>query len=411
MHTVSLAWRNLRRNLRRTVITVAAIAFGLMMMHLIITLNTGSYDAMIKSGVSSLAGHVVVQAEGYQKEQDSDLVVTGAAEVVQKLEATFPGATIAPRILLGGLLTSTTNSVGVGLAGIDGAAEAEIQDLAGKVQQGTWLDGDGRGIVLGIELARSLGVGLDDKVVYLGQHGGATEVNSRLFRVKGIFRTGGAELDGFGAFADLAAVQEAFGQPDIANRITVHLPDPRESDAATALAREAIGRPDLDVRSWRDALPELYGLIQMDRASNDVMLGILGVIVAMGVLNTLLMSVLERTREFGVMLAIGLKPRRLSQLILAEGALIGVIGSLLGLLAGTALSYPLVTYGLDYTSFMGSETLETSGVVISSLLKGQYAPLRMTSYTVGGVVFTILAALYPALHVARLRPVDAMRHV
>lgn len=412
MRLVILALRNLARNVRRTVITVLAIAFGLTMIHLAINLQTGSYDAMIRSGVSALAGHVVVQAVGYQKEQDSDLVVTGTAGVIDTLAETFPDATIAPRLMLGGLLTSTTSSVGVGLSGVDGAAEAKVQDITSKVREGTWLDGDGRGIVLGVELAKSLGVGLGDKVVYMGQHGGATEVNSRLFRVKGLFRTGSAELDGFGAFADLAAVQDVFGQPDIANRITVHLVEPRDTDVATARTRALLGgRPELETRSWPEALPEMYGLIQIDKVSNDVMLGILGVIVAMGVLNTLLMSVLERTREFGVMLAIGLKPRRLSMMILTEGALIGVIGAMVGLVGGIVFSWPLVHYGLDYSGFVGSDTIESAGVVTSSLIQAKYDPVRMAGYTLGAIGFTTLAALYPALYVARLRPVDAMRHV
>jgi ABC-type lipoprotein release transport system permease subunit len=409
---IILAMRNLARNVRRTVITVLAVGFGLALILLTINLQTGQYDEMIRSGVSALAGHVVVQREGFQKEQDSDLVVTEASAVASAITGVLPDAVVAPRLLLGGLLVSPTGSVGVALSGVDGAAEARVQDLHEKVTSGTWLDGDDRGIVLGSELARSLSVALGDKVVYMGQHGGSTEVQSRLFRVKGIFRTGAAELDGFGAFADLPAVQEVFGVPDVANRLTVHLADPAQAQVASDRIEQAlVGREQLEVRTWWEALPEMYGLIQIDRVSGDVMLGILGVIVAMGVVNTLLMSVLERTREFGVMLALGLRPWLLVRLILAEGALLGGIGATLGLAGGLLLSWPIVQYGIDYSEMLGSETMESGGVVISSVIHGRYNPVRMAAYTVGAVLFTTLSAIYPALYVARLEPVDAMRHV
>src|SRR5688572_2068012 len=205
---VRLAVRNLTRNLRRTTITVLAVAFGLTMIHLAITLATGQYAEMIRVGVSTLAGHVVVQAEGYEKKQDSDIVVERASEVASAIAGRFPDAVVAPRLSLGGLLVSPTSSVGVGLMGLDGAAEAKVQEVDDHVAEGTWLDGDGRGIVIGRKLADTLAVGLGDKVVYMGQHGGATEVQSRLFRVKGIFSSGSTELDAFVAFADLPAAQE-----------------------------------------------------------------------------------------------------------------------------------------------------------------------------------------------------------
>ncbi len=407
---VLLALRNLFRNTRRTAITLLAIAFGLSMVHLTITLQTGSYADLISSGVSSMAGHVVVQADGYQEEKDPDLVLGSAGEVARRLKEAFPEGTVAPRLALGGLLTSPRSSVGAMVSGIDGAAEAKLQTIDDQLEVGTWLDGDDRGIVIGRKMADALQLEVGDKVVYLGQHGGATEVGSRLFRVKGIFRTGAAELDGFVAFVDLPAAQEAFGRPDIAHQVTVHLPDPERSIPSAEAARGLLADlPGLEILDWKTAMPELWALIEVDRTSGDVMLGVLGAIVTMGALNTVLMSALERTREFGVMLALGMRPRQLSRLILTEGALLGLFGSTLGLLLGAALSWPLVRYGWDLTSYMG-ESYETAGIVVSSVIHGRYDPVRMAVYTVVAVVLTTLSALYPALFVARLRPVEAMRH-
>jgi len=411
--TFVLAIRNLGRNVRRTVITLAAITFGLTMIHFLITLQEGSYDEMISQGVSSLAGHVVVQREGYQEEGDAELLVTDADAVAGRLAEAFPEATIAPRIQLGGLMTSSTGSVTAALSAVEPAAEAAVQNLDERIVEGSWLDDDDRGVLIGVKMAETLGVGLGDKVVFMGQFGDSDEVQSRLFRVKGIFRTGAAELDGLVTMGLLSAGRDLLGGRDVAHQITVHLDNPRESAAATAIAADELAsRADLAVLSWKDALPELYGLIQVDRQSGDVMLTILGLIVLMSVLNTVLMSALERTREFGVMMALGLKPHRLTRLILAEGFVLGVVGSLLGLLAGLAVGYPLVVYGLDYSGFLGGqEAIESGGFVLSTYLHGRFSFARMATYTVGAVVMTTLAAVYPARHVARLEPVAAMRHV
>lgn len=407
---VVLALRNLFRNTRRTLITVLAITFGLAMVHLTITLQTGSYADLVRAGVSSMAGHVVVQAEGFQADKDGDLVLTRTTEIGDRLAKAFPEGTIAPRLVLGGLLNSPRGSVGAVVSGIDGAAEARLQEIDEHVVEGTWLTGDGRGIVIGRDLAESLGIGLGDKVVYMGQHGGATEVSSRLFRVIGIFRMGSADMDGFMAFVDLPAAQEAFGRPDVANQVTVHLPDPERSPVATARARVLLADIDgIEVLDWKQALPELWALIEVDRTSGDVMLFLLGAIVAMGALNTVLMAALERTREFGVMLALGLRPPQLARLILTEGLLLGLMGATLGLVVGILLSWPLVTVGLDYSSYIG-ESYETAGVVVSSVIKGRFDPLRMAAYTVVATLMTTASAIYPALQVARLQPVQAMRH-
>lgn len=408
-----LAFRNLGRNRRRTAITVLAIAFGLTMVHLMIGVQEGSYDAMIRQGVSALTGHVVVQERSYGERNDEDHVVTDTPAVVQAIRGRLPEAVVAPRLMLGGLLSSSRASSSVGLVGIDPVAEATVQQLDGKVVEGDYLEaGDERGILLGTELAKTLGVELGDRVVYMGQHGDATEMNSRLFRVSGLIRTGATELDAFGAFVDLAAAQDAWGVAGVSHRVTVHLPDP-EADAEVAAAIGALlaDRADLVALTWAQAMPELYGLIRLDRVSGDVMLVILGLIVAMGVLNTVLMSVLERTREFGVMLAIGLKPSRIAGVILLEGVALGLIGSGVGLGLGLLATWPLVVYGIDYSSFLGSDTMETGGITISTVLHARYAPWRIGLYSVGAVVFTTLAALYPAAHVARLEPVQAMRHV
>jgi len=411
MKLLLLAARNLARNLRRTLITGAAVAVGLTMMIAMVTLQTGSYDLMVRKAISQLAGHVVVQGRGYQESRESEVVVENAGEVAEAMRRAFPDAVVAPRILLQGLLVSATASTGVGLNGVDPEAEALLQDLDEQVEEGDWLaSDDDQGILIGAPMARSLEVGIGDKVVYMGQHGG-DEMASRLFRVRGIFRSGAAEIDGFMAIAPLSAAQELLGRGDVANMVTVHLTDPDQSEDAAIRARALVGQEDREVLPWSRALPQLNAMIRLDRNTGDVMMGILGIIVAMGVLNTVLMSVLERTREFGVMFALGMRPRQVATLVLLEGAVLGACGAVLGLVLGLLASWPLVTHGIDYSSFAGGgESMEMAGIVMDSVMKGKLNPWRTAVYTVATVAFTTLACLYPALYVARLKPVEAIHH-
>lgn len=407
----ALASRNLFRNGRRTLITLAAIGFGLGLVLWTLNLTYGQYDAMTRGAISQLAGHVVVQADGWQEERDDAFRVEGASEVAASLAEMFPDAVITQRAVLQGLLVAPDGSSAVGLSAVDPEPEARVSDLSGKLVEGAWLAADDdRGILIGAAMAEALDVGIGDKLVYMGQHGG-DEVASRLFRVRGVFRTGAAEMDGFLAIGHLAAAQELMEQPDTAHQIAAHFDGVGGSIAAAEQAKESLTVAGLEVLSWREAVPEVAAMIEVDKLSNHIFLFIIGVIVAMGVLNTVLMSVLERTREFGVMLSIGMRPHRVAGIVLLEGLVLGVLGSVSGLLFGLLMTWPTVVYGLDFGTWMGGESMDAGGVIIDTVIRAGWDVERMTVATLLTVIGTVLAAIWPAYHVAHLRPVDALKHV
>jgi ABC-type lipoprotein release transport system permease subunit len=410
---VVLAARNLRRNPRRTALTLAAVGFGLGMMIVAVNLEAGQHDDLERAAVASLAGDLVIHAQGYRADPESHRTVGHVADLQRDLAAAFPGAVLTPRIALQGLLTSPTAAVGVALSGIDPAAEAQVQDLPQQVVTGQWLTDDPKGIVIGQGVADALQVGLGDKVVFMGQYE-TEEVQSRLFRVQGIFRTGAADLDARLCWAPLAAAQALLLQPDTANQLAIHLPAGQPGADALPQARAVVAErlgpeaSSVEVLGWRDALPDIAALLAIDTQSNDVVRTVLGVIVSMGVLNTVLMSVLERTREFGVLLAIGMRPARLFALVLIEGLLLGAAGGLIGVALGAALTYPLSTWGLDYTEVLGQK-FENGGVYVSALIRARYDWPRTWAWYAAAVAATVAAAVYPAWSVLRMTPVDAMR--
>ena len=265
LQLLKLSLRNLFRNARRTLLTVGAISFGLGMMVCTISIQTGSYDEMTSKGISQMAGHVVVQAEGYQNDPKPETTVSGADEIAATLREAFPGATITQRVNVAGLLVSPTNNIGAGLRAMLPDAEAVIGETDDKLIDGAWLEADDeRGIVIGAGMAETLDIKVGDKVVFMGQNG-TDEMESRLFRVRGVFKTGAVDFDNRVGFVHLEAGRALLQQPDTANQIAVHLDDPRAAFPATDKTRLLVTQPKLEILSWRDALPELFALIQVDR--------------------------------------------------------------------------------------------------------------------------------------------------
>jgi ABC-type lipoprotein release transport system permease subunit len=407
-----LALRNLRRNLRRSIITVLAISVGLMVLILSLTLRTGQYDQMINSGVSQLAGHVVVQKAGYQEDREVEDYLTGRAEIADKLRAIDPKGTVTTRMFLTGILQSTSGSTFASVNGIDPLPEKGISEFTEKVVVGEWLDEKENGILIGQNMADSLGIDLTaekprNKLTFRGKFG--KEPVGKVFRVKGIFRTGNDQVDSFVSYIHYEAAEELLGEKDVAHQVALHLDNAKNTDSATADAREQLSGSDLDIMTWSEALPEIVTMIQMDSVSNESIGMVIMLIVTMGILNTMLMSVLERTRELGVVLALGMRPRRLAWMVICEGFLLGVFGAILGLCLGLAVCYPLVTSGLDFSAQMG-ENMDVAGAVTSTIIYGKFDWQFMSIYLVGAVLLSMASALYPAWRITRMNPVEAMRH-
>ena len=407
---LTMALRNLRRNLRRTLITMLAISGGLTLMIFQDAIQAGSYRQLVKTGVSTMAGHVVVQADGYQADPEMERLLPEAGTVAASLEAAFPDAHVVQRALVQGLLQSPRNAIGVGVSGVEPDAETAVSDWQDKLVEGEWLSGGKREILLGQAAAKSLEVEPGDKVVLLLQ--GPDEVVSQLFRVKGLFRTGSAELDGAFGIAPVASLTGLLDAPGAAHQVSLHLRDPRGSEAATAAAKAALdGTAGIEVLHWTEALPDLHAFILRDQQSGRSMLFVIGVIVAMGVLNTVLMSVMERVRELGVMLAVGLAPARVAGLVLLEGALLGALSAAVGGALGLALVLPLSKNGLDLAAMMGGESVEVAGVAMNTVIYPAIEWPVFATFCGLAWLFTLLSSVWPALHAARLKPVDAMRHV
>ena len=403
-----LAFRNLFRHRRRTIITVAAIALGLGLLIFSSGFGDGMHNQVIRDGVAGMAGHVVVQGEGWQERREVEIVVPDGAAVVAELEAAFPDSEVVPRVFLEGLLSSSGGSAGISFVGVDPEREASVNTLDDKIVDGAWLGTDG-GIVIGRTLAETLDVGVGDKVVLMTQSG--PDIGSRLFRVRGIFRTGMDLVDGFVANVPIEAAQELLSLGAGVSQVSLHLPDNDATADAAERVRAMFDRDGLEVLTWKKALPELHQFVVLDDGGLYIFLLIIALIVALGILNTVLMSVLERSREFGVLLALGMTPRRLSGLVLLEGFVLGAIGTVSGLVVGLLGNWPMQVKGVDLGAMAGvqDQGFDVAGVQAELVMHSDLSPTKVALFVVLALLLTLAASLYPAWKAGSLAPVRAMR--
>ncbi len=403
----TLAFRNIRSNVRRSIISILAIAVGLAVLIFSGTLRVGQYDTLVHSGVSQLAGHVVIQQQGFQENKEPTFILEDAESIRDRMVQTFPDSTVTTRAYIGGLLSSTSNPTFITLTGVDPIAEANISDMPSKIIAGEWLSNDPKDILIGRHTAQMLKVDLNDKLVFTISANG--EMNAHLFRVKGIFSTGSDEMDAFTGFIHYEAAQELLSNPTAAHQVAVHLPDVFDTDDAVLKSKSILTADNLDILSWKEALPDIINMIEVDKIANLLINIVLFSIVALGIVNTMLMSVLERLNQFGVLMSIGMKIQLLVRMIVYEGVILGVIGSILGILLGILVSYPMVEYGLDLSNRVG-DGIQIGGTINSSVLYGKYSPSLMGFYALFSLTFSILSTLYPAYKLSQLNPIEAMRH-
>ena len=406
--TFRLAWRNIWRQKRRTWLTALAMIFSNVLLVFMISLQFGAYDMMINNSLRMFSGQVQVQRDGYQDSQKMRQVVENISQLADKIRLQFPSASVAARANSFVLVSSEDRSFGTQLVGVEPAHEPGVSTIPGLVAQGRYLnDANAAEIVIGSVMARNLKVGVGDELTFLGS-GRDGSFAAGVVTVVGIFDSGSLEMDRSMAELPLGYFQDAFAMQNAGHVIALALDDLSAVPAILAPLRTVIGHQEsLVALDWEVLMPGLKQAIQADMTSAWFMYAVLIVLVAFSVLNTQLMSVLERTREFGVIMALGIKPRRLASLVLLETFLMAALGFLIGVLLGAVVAAYFANQGFAYPGMDELAAKFNMPAVISP-------SLDLISLTLGPAVvfvFCLFAAIYPALKLYGLRPVEAMRAV
>ena len=403
-----LAWRNLWRQPRRTWLTTGAMVFSNTLLVFLISLQFGMYGLMIDNTLQAFTGHLQIQAPGYVDDQKMRQTVDDIVPLAESLRAEFPEQHIAARAQGFALVSSEERSYGVAVIGVQPQYEPQVSTLPGLVTNGRFFnDNDAAEIVIGAALARNLKVDVGDELTLLGS-GKDGSFAAAVVTIAGIFDSGIADFDRSITEIPLGLFQDVFYMNGSGHHIVFNNGGiGGVTDLVSRVQSALPADEDLVIHDWDRLQPGLQQAIKADMSSAFFMYGILVILVAFSVLNTQLMSVLERTHEFGIVMSLGLTPGRLGRLVLLETAIMGLLGFLLGALLGGLLTAWLSVNGFAYP---GMDEMAAK----FNLPARFYPEVSTISLITGPLVvflFTILAALYPALRLHRLHPVEAMRAV
>ncbi len=400
---LALAWRNLWRNARRTLITMTALSLGVAGIVSLAGYREAIYGMMIRDITRGLLGDFQIHARGYQETPAIGSVVRQPELVEAALAKSIPGAFAERRVMGAGLAGVRDQSAPVMVIGVGATTSGhELQ----TVTSGANLSAHpAHEALIGQDLAKELGVSLGEELILVGQAADGSVANDR-FTIVGTFRSPSAELDAASVLLQLKDAQDFFGLGDGVHQLVVRLPE-HEEDASGPLtaAKGALDLATLEAMSWGELLPELKASIASKRRSQSVLSFIVLLIVALGVFNAMTMSTFERTHEFGVLAALGTRPRRILGLVLTEALLQGVLAFAIGLTLAALVLYGVGT--VDLTTIMKGDVL---GARMPSAVKLelQLAAVQSAAWVSLGTM--LVGSLLPALRAARLRPVEAMRH-
>ena len=409
MDLFKLAWKNIWRNRRRTIITLTAIAFSIMLVQAVHNLSYGVYAGMVDSGVRAGSGHIAVYRNNYLESRDEILHFRDGS-LVDDIAMIDGVEQVLPRLYIPALAQSSRESRGVLLIGVDPARERQINPfLKALPADGMIRSADSRDAVVGSRLLNELQIRPGQKFVVTAQHEDGT-LHSELLRVRGVVSSGMKDIDSSLILVGRGRAALLTGNSGSVHELAVILSDARlEKTVHRQIAAKLPADQDILAVSWEKAMPNLANAIKLDYASQKFIFIIILLIVTIGVINTLLMSVMERMREFGVILAIGSKPMTLRTLIMLEAVIMGLLAAAIGTILGSLATWYLVAVGIDLAELV-PDTLEFGGVVFDPVMRASWDPAWMIRIAVYVVCLTLAAAAYPAIKAGRITPVEGMRH-
>jgi len=400
-----LAIRDLGRNKRRSGLTLIAVALGLGLLVVTSGLTEGSVQGSIENNIRVQTGHVQVREESYDEDKVSmkweDLLddpqgVAAQAETLPNVRAA------TPVLWASGILATSEESAGVRVFGIDPLSEASATFREGTIS-GQFLTSDDRsGILIGRRLAKSLELSAGDDINLL-INTSDEQPDEAIFTIRGVYDTGTPSFDESTVFLPLAKAQTFTRAGDRASAVLV-LTDRQEDAEAVASALRA---PGLKVLTWHDLNQVMLQAVETSMGIMYLMYLVVLAVVAVVIANTLLMSVFERTREMGILAALGMKGRQIMTMFVMEAATLGVIGIILGILLGSLGVYYLATEGW----YIGEElaTAATAEVAYGDTVYARFSVSDTVALSIAELVITLVAALYPAWFAARMEPIDALR--
>lgn len=403
-----IAMRGLARNPRRAVLTVSATAFGLAAFVFLLSFVQGYLSQLVENSTGYITGDIQIQHERFRDDMAPEYALPARTDLLDMIRSHAGVAAAAPRVQAQVLISSPVKSQIVALIGIEPPAESRVTFIDRTVREGRWLrSGADREVAIGHKLAADLGIRLGEKLVVMTQALDGS-LASGAFRVAGIYETESPAFDGAFAFVTLPAAQSLLGLGSRVSTVALRLQDRGQAEVIAAKLTEQIGMRAISAQSWHKLLPEVAQMIDYVRMNLRLIIGIVFGVVAIGVMNTLLMAVMERIREFGIMMALGTRPAAIVRVVVYEAIVLTVIGMIAGYLAGAAIVLYYASAGIDLSRYAAGITTIPG---LTGLIYPELATASVVFPAATLFVLSLAATLYPAWKAARLNPVEAIRHV
>jgi ABC-type lipoprotein release transport system permease subunit len=402
---LQLAWRNVWRNKKRTVITVSSIFFAVLLALFMRSMQKGSYENMIRNSVELYSGYIQIHRNGYWAEKS----INNTLEVTDSLMSVITGSPHVsfsiPRLETFVLAASGEISKGVMVIGTTPDTENRMTKLGDRVVAGEYMHGNSDGVMVAEGLADYLRLGLNDTIIMIGQgYHGTNAVDQ--YPVTAILRFSNPQQNDNTIYAPIELVRQFAAAPELSTSVVLSIDELKRMDKVKRELKRKLGE-EYEVMDWTEMQPELVQLIQSDNAGGIILLGILYLVIAFGIFGTVMMMSIERHREFGVMVAVGMKKTTLALLVSVETCIIGLLGLAFSLVAGIFMLIYMYHHPIPMT---GNAALAMKEMGIEPLLPFSLDPAIFTSQMLAIVVIMVVCLLYPFWNILQIRPITALRH-
>ncbi len=402
MITLKMAYRNIYRQKRRTLLTAITMLGGFVLASVSIAWSDGAYNTVIDLFTRNQLGQIQIHGQGYLDRPTLYNTIDDYEKVGEEASEVSEVQSWSPRIYTAGLASVGEKSAGVRLVGIDPERETATTRFNKKVVKGRLFDGPGHNeVILGTGLAEALAATVGDSLVVVSQ-GADGSIANDIYEIVGLAKTDNLINDRTAVYLTLREAQDLLVLPDQAHEIAIVIKDIGEVDLTAEQIAQRVDNPKLSVEPWQVFAAGFYRAMQADQQGTWVSLFVVILIVAVGVFNTVLMTVLERTREFGVLRAIGASPSLVSRLVIYEVVVMALLSIVFGTLVALGANYFLSVHGLNFGEFT------YGGVKFSTM----YAEINLRSFLIPAatVAFSaVLVSIFPAIRAARTAPAKAMR--
>lgn len=405
---IKLAWRSLWRNSRRSVITILAVFFATFLSVAMRGLQLGTYENNIRTSIEMFTGYMQIQDKEFRDNESLSKSFVLTDSLKEALDKTKGIIAYTSRIYSGGLIGKNHGvSQGSIIFGIDPVQEKKVTKIADKVNKGRFIDKDSiYNIVVGYKVLDNINAKIGDEVVVLSS-GYDGSMGNLKFRIVGTTKMGSNEMDGMMVLMNIAAARELLAMEGRVNVIALNIAGISEMDNVKQNLKETLKDSSLAVLDWGELMPDMEQSIEMDNISGIITLGMLIIIVAFGILNTVLMSVTERFREFGVMLALGTKNSHLALIVFFETIFLTIIGLIFGNLFGLVLNYYFV-HNPIYFSGEFAKMYEEFGFVPALFSSIDISIFISTSISI--IIIALMVFIYPAYRLSRLEALKGIRY-